>query len=64
MKQNKFPEGWTEEKIKKVLASYEQQSDEAAAAEDEAGMQVSETVMQVPADLVPIVRELIAKRQG
>jgi hypothetical protein len=33
-------------------------------AEDEAGIESSETVMNVPHDLVPKVRELIAKRQS
>jgi hypothetical protein len=64
MKQSRFPKGWNEERVHKVLAFYEQQSEEEAVAEDEAGMEASETVMCVPQDLVPLVRELIAKRQG
>jgi hypothetical protein len=47
-----------------VLAHYEKQSEDDALLEDEAGMEPSETVMNVPHDLVPKVRELIAKRNG
>ncbi len=46
-----------------MLAHYEGQTGEEAAAEDEDAMRPSETVMSVPHDLVPAVRELIAKRR-
>jgi hypothetical protein len=36
MKQAKYPDGWDEARVKRVLAHYEQQSDEEAVAEDEA----------------------------
>jgi hypothetical protein len=62
MNQPKFPEGWDEGKIRRVLADYEEQSEEDAMAEDEAGVQWSETVMAIPHELVPEVRELIKKR--
>lgn len=62
MKKNKFPKGWDEERVRRVLASYEEQSEHEALAEDEAGIESSETVMNVPHELVPKVRELIAKR--
>ncbi|MBI3944424.1 MAG: hypothetical protein HY321_00745 [Armatimonadetes bacterium] len=62
MKKEQFPPGWDEERVRKVLAHYEEQSDEDAAAEDEAALaQPSETLMEVPRALVPLVRELIAK---
>jgi hypothetical protein len=64
MSHNRFPAGWDEERVRKVLAFYSEQSEEEAVAEDEAGMEPSETVMNVPHALVPIVRELIAKRQS
>lgn len=64
MSQSKFPEGWGEEKVRRVLAHYEEQTEEEALAEDEAGIESSETVMNVPHDLVPKVRELIAKHQS
>jgi type II secretory pathway component PulC len=64
MKQDDFPRGWDKEKLGRVLAHYEGQTEEEAAAEDEEAMRPSETVMSVPHDLVPKVRELIAKRRG
>jgi len=64
MKQSKFPTGWDEEKVKRVLAHYESQTEEEAVAEDEAVFErESQTVMEVPKKLVPLVRELIAKSQ-
>jgi hypothetical protein len=64
MSQGKFPTGWDEEKVRRVLAHYEEQTEEDALLEDEAGIEPSETVMNVPHDLVPKVRELIAKRRS
>jgi hypothetical protein len=62
MSDTKLPRGWNEGKIRRVLAHYEKQTEENAVIEDEAAVKASETVMSVPRDLVPKVRELIAKR--
>ena len=64
MTRNKFPAGWDEEKVRRIIAYYEKQTDEESLVEDEAGIEPSETVMNVPHELVPRVRELIAKRRG
>ena len=64
MRQNRFPPGWDEDKARRVLAHYEGQTEEEQLAEDEAGMESSDTVMNVPHDLLPKVRELIAKHQS
>ena len=61
MSENRFPEGWDEQKIRQVLAHYEEQTDQDAVAEDEARVNSSETIMSVPHELVPKVRDLIAK---
>ena len=59
----KFPEGWDEDRVRRVLDHYEQQSEAEAVAEDEAAYDdTTQTVMEVPVDLVPEVRDLIAKR--
>jgi hypothetical protein len=63
MNETKLPKGWDDAKLRRVLAHYEQQSEHDAVAEDEAGVQSSDTVMAVPYELVAEVRELIAKRQ-
>lgn len=49
--------------MQRVLQHYEQQTEEQAIAEDEAAYEPpTHTAMEVPVDLVPTVRELIAKR--
>ncbi len=64
MKQSKFPRGWDEERVRRVLAHYQQQTEEEAVAEDEASFEDStQTVMEVPKEMVPAIRELIAKRR-
>jgi hypothetical protein len=46
------------------LDHYDAQDDEEAVAEDEAAIEsTTYTVMEVPVELVPAVRELIAKRE-
>ena len=62
MKQSEFPPGWDAERVKRVLAHYESQSEDEAVAEDEAAFEVlGQTVMEVPTEIVPAIRELIAK---
>ena len=64
MPESKFPPGWDEERVRSVLEHYEEQSEEEAVAEDEAAFEDrAQTVMAVPNEIVPIVRELIAKRR-
>jgi hypothetical protein len=61
MSDTRFPANWDEQKVRRVLAHYEGQTEDEAVAEDEAGIQPSETVMNVPHELVAKIRELIAK---
>ncbi len=64
MRPNRFPPGWNEERVRKVLAHYEQQAEEEAVAEDEAAFEDStQTVIEVPKELLPAIRELIAKHK-
>lgn len=64
MKRSKLPPGWDAERGKRVLAHYEAQSEEEAVAEDEAAFEaLGQTVMEVPTELVPAIRELIAKHK-
>jgi len=65
MSEPKFPEGWDEPRVRRVLDHYEGQSDTEAAAEDqEAFESTTHTAMEVPVDLVPEVRRLIARRRA
>lgn len=59
-----FPLGWNEARVRKVLDHYEAQTEEQAVVEDEAAFEApTDTTMTVPVDLVPAVRELIAKHR-
>ncbi len=65
MKKTRFPPGWDEARVRRVLEHYEEQTEEEALAEDEAAYEEpTQTVMEIPTSLVPAVRELIAKRQA
>ena len=65
MRHSKFPPGWDEERVRRLLEHYESESDEEALAEDEAAFEsMTHTIMEVPVDIVPAVRELIAKRRA
>jgi hypothetical protein len=64
MKQSKFPPGWDEERVRRVLTHYEQQTKEEAVAEDEAAFEDStQTTIEVPKELLPAIRELIARQK-
>ena len=63
MSKQQFPPGWDEARVRRVLSHYENQTEDEAVAEDEAAFEAAgQTVMEVPSDLVPSIRELIAKR--
>jgi type II secretory pathway component PulC len=64
MKETRFPEGWDEARVRRVLAHYEGQTEEEALAEDEAAYEDrTQSFVEVPVELVPAVRELIAKHR-
>jgi hypothetical protein len=57
-----FPHGWDEKKVRKVIAHYENQTEDEAVAEDEAAYEAEgQTVMIVPTELVPAIRQLIGR---
>jgi type II secretory pathway component PulC len=65
MTQRKYPKGWDEERVRQVLQHYENQSEEEAVAEDQAALeQPTQTMIEVPRELVPAIRELIAKHEN
>lgn len=65
MSKTKFPDGWDQARVQRVLAHYEQQTDDESVAEDDAAFEtLSHTAMEVPVDLVPTVRALIARRRA
>ncbi len=65
MRKTYFPAGWDESRIQQVLDHYEAQSDDEAVVEDEAAYEsTTHTAVEVPIDLVPEVRELMAKHKA
>jgi aminoglycoside/choline kinase family phosphotransferase len=65
MKQSRFPPGWDEERVRRLITHYEEQTEEEAIAEDEAAFEEQfHTVMEVPKELMPAIRELIARHQA
>ena len=63
MKHSRFPPGWDEARVHKLLEHYERQTEEEAVAEDEAAYEdPKQTLMAIPNELVPAVRQLLAKQ--
>ena len=49
MKQNKFPPGWNDKRVKETLIHYESQTEDEAIAEDEAALEVADqATMDIP----------------
>ena len=64
MNKGNFPVGWDEARVRRALEHYENRSDEEAVAEDEAAYEAgTHTAVGVPVELVPAIRESIAKHE-
>jgi hypothetical protein len=65
MREQKFPPGWNEERVRQVIAHYEDQTEDEQFAEIEAAREAEgTTVMVVPTELVPDVQALIARKRN
>ena len=59
--ERKLPPGWDRERVQRVIRHYDSQPEDEAVAEDEAAFEdSSQTVMDIPRELVPAVRALLA----
>jgi hypothetical protein len=64
MTKSEFPAGWDEDRVKRVLDHYENQTEDEAIAEDEAAYEsTTHTAVSVPIELLPAVRDLLAGNQ-
>lgn len=64
MKKNRFPPGWDEARVRRVLEHYESQTEDEAVAEDEAAFtNPGTTLMPIPHELVPEVDQLLARHE-
>ena len=65
MSTRKYPAGWDEARVRRVLEHYESQSYEEAVAEDESAWErPHSTFIEVPNDLVAAVEALIARHNA
>ncbi len=62
MSESRFPPGWDEQRVRRLIAHYEALSEEEQVAEDEAAVKEHEgqTVITVPDKLLPAIRQLLA----
>jgi hypothetical protein len=62
MRKQRFPRGWDEKRVRRVIEHYEQQTEVEALAEDEAAYQGrAQAMVAIPRSLVPKVRRMIAE---
>lgn len=65
MSEPKYPPGWDEERVRRVIAHYDAQTEDEQFAEIEAAREAEGvTLMAVPTELVPEVRALLAQKQS
>jgi hypothetical protein len=62
MNEQRFPLGWDEARVKRLIDHYDQMDDGALTAEDEPASEgAGQTLMIIRTVLMPAVRNLIAK---
>jgi hypothetical protein len=66
MSESKYPSGWNAERVKRLIDQYESMSEEEQAAEDEAAVEEKQgqTVVTVPDELLPAIRQLLASHKA
>ena len=66
MKEQKFPAGWDEQRVKKLLAELDARTDDEWIAADEAAAAGAgdQAVITVPAALLPEIRRLLASHKS
>ncbi len=63
-KNQEYPVGWDEERIRKLAEHYDNQTEDEQVAEHEAAfLAKGQTVMVVPSELVPEIVKLISKKR-
>jgi hypothetical protein len=64
-KRSRFPAGWNQDRVRRLLRHYEEQTEDEAVAEDEAAFRKrGQTVMVVPRGLVPAITKLIKREEN
>jgi hypothetical protein len=61
MDDQQFPPGWDADRVRRLIAHYDALDEEQQVAEDEAaGEQPGQTMVVVPVELIPAIREMLA----
>ncbi len=65
MNEQRFPKGWDEQRVKKLIAELDARTDEEWVAADEAAAVAAEdqAVITVPTALLPEIRRLLASHK-
>ena len=65
MNEQRFPKGWDEQRMKRLLAELDARTDEEWIAADEAAAagEGDQAVITVPAALLPEIRRLLASQK-
>ena len=65
MKEQRFPKGWDEQRVKRLIAELDARTDEEWIAADEADADdgTNQAVITVPAALLPEIRRLLASHK-
>jgi hypothetical protein len=65
MNKQRFPTGWDEQRVKRLLAELDARTDEEWIAADEAAAadEGDQAVITVPASLLPEIRRLLASHK-
>jgi hypothetical protein len=65
MNEQRFPKGWDEEPLKRLIAELDARTDEEWIASDEAATtdDGDQTVITVPKNLLPEIRRLLASHR-
>jgi hypothetical protein len=66
MKEQRFPAGWDEQRVKRLLAELDARTDEEWIAADEAAAsdEGDQAIITVPVKLLPEIRRLLATHKG
>lgn len=66
MSQSPLPAGWDAARVQRLIDRYESLSEEEQVAEDEAAAdeQKGQAVVTVPDELLPAIRQLLAKHKS
>lgn len=65
MSESKYPPGWDEGRVNRLIQHYESLTEEEQVAEDEAAITETpeQAVVAVPISLLPAVRQLLAEHE-